>query len=259
MYYYHAKASTLEDKYMSLKSQIMQIYHHHKGRYGYRRIYLTLRAQGKQVNHKTVYRLMKALGLKSKVRPKRYSSYKGACGVVTANRLERNFYSQSPNTKWVTDVTEFKVGQKKVYLSPLMDLYNGEIVSYGIDESPNNFKSVMSMLKAGIMKLDKIERPILHSDQGWQYQMHSFRSVLQEHQITQSMSRRGNCLDNAAMESFFAVLKTEFYHGQRFESVEIFIKKLKAYINYYNHERIKQKLKGLSPVQYRTQALRETT
>jgi len=197
---------------------------------------------------------MKVLNIKSTVRPKRYSSYKGECGVRSPNRLKRNFYSKRPNVKWVTDVTEFKVNGKKIYLSPLMDLFNGEILSYGIDENPNNFKSVMEMLKEGVEQLGKSDRPILHSDQGWQYQMHGFRHFLKENKVTQSMSRKGNCLDNAVIESFFAVLKTEFFHGKSFESVPIFIEKLKSYIHYYNNERIKQKLKGLSPVQYRTQA-----
>lgn len=254
VYYYQTKSAGQKDKYRTLKSQITKIYHDHKGRYGYRRIYLTLRNQGEIINHKTVYRLMKDLKLKSIVRPKRYSSYKGTCGVLSPNRLERDFYSERPNTKWVTDVTEFKVNGKKVYLSPLMDLFNGEILSYGINENPNNFKSVMKMLKGGLKQLGKLDRPVLHSDQGWQYQMQGFRRFLEDNQIVQSMSRKGNCLDNAAMESFFAVLKTEFFHRQHFESVAVFIEELKAYIHYYNHERIKQKLKGLSPVQYRTQA-----
>jgi len=151
-------------------------------------------------------------------------------------------------------VTEFAVAGEKLYLSPVMDLYNGEIVAFETSKRPV-FDLVSSMLKKALSRLEPHDKPMLHSDQGWQYRMPAYQRQLQDRQLVQSMSRKGNCLDNAAMESFFAVLKSEFFHLKKFGSVEELRDGLADYIHYYNHDRIKLKLKGLSPVQYRTQAL----
>lgn len=113
----------------------------------------------------------------------------------------------------------------------------------------------MKMLYKAIKQLKPEDRPLLHSDQGWHYQMQGYQKTLKDHGIQQSMSRKGNCLDNAVMENFFGILKKEFFHGRQFKSMESFKAELKRYIHYYNHERIKEKLKGLSPVQYRSQSL----
>ena len=156
--------------------------------------------------------------------------------------------------KWVTDVTEFKLGAQKVYLSPILDLYNQEIISHTITDRPQ-VGMVTQMLKSAFERLEPHDKPMLHSDQGWQYQMEVYQSALKEKGLTQSMSRKGNCLDNAVMENWFGVMKTEFFHGKSFENIESFKRELNDYINYYNHDRIKEKLKGLSPVQYRTQSL----
>jgi putative transposase len=253
-YYYQAKALEAGDKYASLKASIQAAYERHKGRYGYRRITAQLRQAGQVVNHKTVQRLMNVMGLKSLVRPKKYRSYRGEC-ASSPNLLDRQFKAARPNQKWVTDVTEFNVRGDKLYLSPVMDLYNGEIVAYEMQERPL-YSLVGRMLKKALAKLrGPGDRPLLHSDQGWQYQMHAYRQKLVERGLTQSMSRKGNCLDNAAMESFFGTLKSEFFHLNKFASVEELRSGLRRYIHYYNHQRIKLKLKGLSPVQYRTQAL----
>ena len=152
-------------------------------------------------------------------------------------------------------MTEFNINGQRVYLSPIIDVFNQEVVSYQIKQSAH-LPLVIDMLKSALKKLKPSEQPILHSDQGWQYQMGQYQKILQAKGITQSMSRKGNCLDNAVAENFFGLLKTEFYHGKEFESVEQFIKELKAYIRYYNHKRIKVKLKGLTPVEYRCQALK---
>jgi transposase InsO family protein len=253
-FYYHAKRAGKADKYADLKARIHSIFEQHKGRYGYRRITATLRQTGKPVNHKTVQRLMGRLQLKSLVRIKRYKSYKGSIGKVAPNVLQRRFDAARPNQKWVTDVTEFKVGDEKLYLSPVMDLYNGEIVAYETARRPA-FEMVGNMLKKALLRLEKHDRPVVHSDQGWQYQIPRYRSLLASKSLPQSMSRKGNCLDNAAMESFFATLKSEFFYLNKFTSIEELRAGLKRYINYYNHDRIKLKLKGLSPVQYRTQSL----
>ncbi len=251
-YFYHTHARA--DRYADEKQLIDSIYHQHKGRYGYRRIGLALKRLGVHLNHKTVQKLMQQLKLKSIVRVAKYKSYKGNVGKVAPNHLSRQFIATSPNEKWVTDVTEFNVSGEKVYLSPILDLYNAEVISYEVSSRPK-YPLVGNMLSKAIAKLSDDERPLIHSDQGWQYQMARYQQVLKSRGLTQSMSRKGNCLDNAAMESFFGVLKSEFFYPQKFTDVKTFIKELKEYIWYYNHERIKTKLKGLSPVEYRNQSL----
>lgn len=253
-FYYQAKALREGDKYTDRKARIQAIYHHHKGRYGYRRITAELRHDGQPVNHKTVQRLMQGLGLKSLVRCKKYRSYKGQY-AAQPNVLNRQFKAERPHQKWVTDVTEFNVKGQKLYLSPVMDLYNGEIVAYEMSKRPV-FALVDRMLKKALGCLSgQDEAPLLHSDQGWQYQMSSYQRQLKERGLTQSMSRKGNCLDNAAMESFFATLKSEYFYLNPVDSLEQLQSGIEEYIHYYNHHRIRLKLKGLSPVQYRTQAL----
>ena len=196
---------------------------------------------------------MTALQLKSPVRSKKYRSYKGDVGKVAPNLLQRDFIAQCPNQKWVTDVTEFSLFGQKVYLSPILDLCHGELVCYSIGYSAN-FYMVADMLGKAFEKIPDGSNLILHSDQGWQYQMKRYQYMLRKKGIRQSMSRKGNCLDNAAMESFFGTLKAEFFHLNRFDNIDQLEAGIRRYIRYYNHDRIKLKLKGLSPVQYRTQA-----
>lgn len=253
-FYYQISVQRAGDRHAELKSRIRTLYACHKGRYGYRRITAALRQAGVMVNHKTVQRLMQALGLKSLVRPRKYRSYRGLQTNVP-NILARQFRAQRPNQKWVTDVTEFNVRGEKLYLSPVMDLYNGEIVSYAMQTTPH-FSLVGNMLRKALSKLSDGDRPLLHSDQGWQYQMSAYRRQLTKHGLVQSMSRKGNCLDNAAMESFFGTLKSELFHLNRFKSIEQLQDSIRRYIHYYNHHRIKTVLKGLSPIQYRHRALR---
>lgn len=252
-FYYQTALGKAGDRYAGLKADIHAVYRRHKGRYGYRRITDELGRSGQAVNHKTVQRLMQDLGLKSLVRPKKYRSYRGEMATMP-NLLNRQFTAERPNEKWVTDVTEFNVRGDKLYLSPVMDLFNGEIVAYEMNERPL-FPLVGNMLRKALSRLMAHEAPMLHSDQGWQYQMPAYRQQLATRGLTQSMSRRGNCLDNAAMESFFGTLKSEFFRLNKFDSVEQLRQGLRRYIHYYNHHRIKLKLKGLSPVEYRAQAL----
>ncbi|WP_157277501.1 IS3 family transposase [Paenibacillus taiwanensis] len=253
-YYYWLKILERPDKDTAIKALIAAVYHEHKGRYSYRRITLELRNQGHSVNHKRVQRIMAELGLKSIVRMKKYRSYKGHLGKVAPNIIERDFQATKPNEKWVTDITEFKLFGEKLYLSPILDLYNGEIITYTIDSRPV-YTLVSTMLEQAFKRLHNEDTLLIHSDQGWHYQMAQYRDALQERGITQSMSRKGNCYDNAVMESFFGILKSEFLYIEEFESIEQFKEELVAYIKYYNHKRIKVKLKGMSPVQYRTHAL----
>lgn len=214
-----------------------------------------MRSKGYTLNHKTVLKLMRILDLKGKQRKnEKYHSYKGEVGKIADNILKRDFHASKPFEKLTTDVTQFKVCDEKVYLSPVMDLYNREIVSYSISTSPNLWQ-IRDMLDGLFAKLPADASPVFHSDQGWQYQHAAYQRLLAEHNITQSMSRKGNCMDNGAMENFFGRLKVEMFYGEKFENVNVFIDELKRYIDYYNYERISMKLKGMSPVQYRTHSV----
>jgi putative transposase len=256
-FFYQLKVMKAGDKYAELKGAISHVYHRHKGRYGYRRVTDTLCQTGSRVNHKTVQRLMQEMNLRSLVRPKKYQSYRGEVGHAAPNVLERDFHAERPYEKWTTDVTEFKVGGIKLYLSPVMDLFNGEIIAYEINRRPK-YELVGEMLSKALARLPEDHNLIFHSDQGWQYRMSAYQNMLTKRNITQSMSRKGNCLDNAAMESFFAVLKTEYLYLHKFKDVDELEAGLVEYIDYYNNERIKRKLKGMSPVGYRLQAQSQT-
>lgn len=238
------------DKYSEVKEMIKQIFDEHKGRYGYRRITLALRNCGILLNHKTVRCLMSEMNLKSLVRMKKYRSYCGKVGKTAPNILKRDFKATRPNEKWVTDVTEFHLHGEKLYLSPILDLYNGEFIAYNVEKRPV-YPLVSKMLDKAFEHLKADDSPILHSDQGWHYQMKKYQHTLKERGITQSMSRKGNCLDNAVIENFFGLLKSELLYLQEFQSMEHFTLELEKYIHYYNNDRIKTKLKGMSPVQYR--------
>ena len=248
-YAWDAKRET-PDKHARAKELIKQIYDEHKGRYGYRRIACALKEYGIELHANTVRRLMGLLSLKSVQRVKRYKSYKGSVGVVAPNHLERDFSATEPNQKWVTDVTEFKVGEQKVYLSGIKDLCTREIVAHELSLRPT-MEFVNSTLKKALATLGPDQAPLMHSDQGWHYQMPEFRKLLGDHHVVQSMSRKGNCLDNASMESFFAVLKTECYHKRKFADVDELMSVINEYIGYYNTERISTVLGGLTPFQYR--------
>jgi putative transposase len=250
-FYFQLKLLRRTDKHASLKTRILAVFDRHRGRYGYRRITAAIRREGTVVNHKTVQRLMGLLGIKSCVRIKKYRAYHGEVGRAAPNVLERQFNALRPNEKWVTDVTEFSVGGQKLYLSPILDLYNGEIVAFETARRPL-FGMVGAMLRRAFAKLGPQDTPILHSDQGWQYRMPVYREALRQRAVIPSMSRRGNCLDNAVMESFFGTLKSEFYNLSRFRDLAELQIGIRRYIQYYNHERIRLKLGGLSPVEYRS-------
>jgi len=249
-YYYYEKKHQVKDKYKDIKELIKQIYHQHKGRFGYRRITLEIKNRGILINHKTVFRLMKLLGLKSLIRVRKYKSYRGEHGKIAPNILKRNFKAVAPNQKWATDVTEFNVSGKKLYLSPIIDLFNGEIISYDLSERPT-FNQILLMLEKSFEKIPNKTNLILHSDQGWQYQMKQYQYLLKQKGIKQSMSRKGNCLDNAIIENFFGILKCELYYLKRYSSINQLKEEIIEYIEYYNNDRIKLNLKGMSPIQYR--------
>ena len=249
-FYYYQKQSKSIDKYQVIKELIKSIYHTHKGRYGYRRITDELNNKGIVINHKTVLKLMKLLGLKSLIRVKKYKSYKGEQGKIAPNLLKRNFKAEAPNQKWATDITEFNISGKKLYLSPIIDLFNQEIISYELTERPV-FNQVVTMLEKAFKKIPNNTNLTLHSDQGWQYQMKQYQYLLKEKGIKQSMSRKGNCLDNAIIENFFGILKSELFYIQKFASLDELKREIKKYINYYNSIRIKSNLNKMSTIQYR--------
>ena len=203
---------------------------------------------------KTVLKLMHEENRHCQVRRRKYRSYQGQIGAGADNVLNRNFTAFKPHSKWVTDVTEFRVLGQKHYLSPLIDLFNGEVISYELRSEPV-LGLVTAMLEKGLALLDEGSRPIIHSDQGWQYRHIVYRNTLTSRGLTQSMSRKGNCLDNAVAENFFGHFKEEFLRQRTFASLKEFRLELDNYIHWFNTERIKVKLKGLSPVDYRTQSL----
>ena len=197
---------------------------------------------------------MKEAGLICRVRMKKYKSYKGEAGKTAPNLLERDFEADRPNQKWVTDVTEFSLFGQKLYLSPILDLHSRDIVSYAISDRPA-LSMVIEMLDKAFERVPDGTNLILHSDQGWQYQHRQYQRMLRKKGIRQSMSRKGNCLDNAVMENFFGLLKSELLYLQTFDSFEQFKAELIEYLDYYNNRRSKAKLKGLPPALHRQQAL----
>ena len=240
------------DKWAVERQRLVEIYNQNRGRYGYRRLTLALRNEGYSINGKTVRRLMAESGIKCEVRMKKYKSYKGEVGKIAPNLLEKDFHADSPHKQLDNAVTEFHLFGAKIYLSPVLDLYNSELIYYTIYKRPV-LDMVKDMIAGTIAVIGRHTNAILHSDQGWQYQHKDYQNLLKENNITQSMSRKGNCLDNAVMENFFGLLKSELLYLHTFDSLDQFLEELEDYLKYYNEERIKEKLNGMSPVQYRTQ------
>ncbi|MDO1510153.1 IS3 family transposase [Neisseria sp. MVDL18-041461] len=241
-YYHHGRP----DPDAQDKVAVAEVYACHKVRYGYRRIAAAL-----SWNKKRVARLMKLLQLKAKVRPKKAYRHP-AMGETSANILNRRFEAEKPNEKWLTDATEFKCSNDKLYLSPILNVFNRKIVAYSMSLRPNS-EMVERMLNDAVGKLTKADKVLLHSDQGVPYRTEACRCTLAEHGIVQSMLRKGNCWDNAPMESFFAILKTECFYQESKLSIKELMQTIDDYIWYYSNERCSLKLKKLSPVAYRTQ------
>jgi putative transposase len=254
-FFYHQARINTPDPHAELKAAITEAFTVNKARYGYRRVHRVLTGNGWRVNRKTVLKLMRQLRLASTSRRKRrYVSYQGEVGQIAENILKRDFTAEAMNEKWVTDVTEFRIGDDKLYLSPVMDLCNREIIAYSTSRSPN-LELTNSSLSAALTTLESQQHPLVHSDQGFQYQHRSWRALLAGAGATQSMSRKGNCYDNAVMENFFGHLKEECLHHVRYLSIEALDAAIHEYIDWYNNTRITERLEGLSPVQYRTQTL----
>jgi putative transposase len=252
-FFYHQAKLALPDPQAELKAAIRAAFEAAKRRYGHRRVHAVLRRQGWIVAKKTVLKLMRQLGLDCKVRRRRFVSYRGEIGRIAPNLLDHDFDADAPNQKWVTDVTEFRIGETKVFLSPVLDLHERKVVAYSRGPSPT-LELTNSALQAAIATLEPGQRPLVHSDQGFQYQHASWQQIL-EGTATQSMSRKGNCLDNAVMEGFFGHLKEELFNHDEFDSVETFIAELDEYMRWFNEERVCTTRKDLSPVEHRTQVL----
>lgn len=250
-----------------VEEAMLEIRKEHKD-YGCLRIREELKKRGFCVNKKKIQRLIKKLGIEVKAytrKTRRYNSYRGKVGTVAKNRIHRRFYTNVCHQKITTDTTEFKyfetdttgvIRQKKLYLDPFMDLYNNEILSYRVSERPNAVAVMDGLEEAIQVTKDCPFRRTFHSDQGWAYQMKAYGYKLKKHRIFQSMSRKGNCLDNSPMENFFGLLKQEIFHGEIYRSFDELKMKIDHYIDYYNNKRIKQKLNWLSPIQFREAAQR---
>lgn len=261
-YMYWQQRFERENPDQKLEDAIWELREKHED-YGYRRIHAALKNNGWHVNKKKVQRLVQKLSLQVTSfgrKSRKYNSYKGHVGKVAPNRIKRRFHSSVPHQKITTDTTEFKyyiMGEsgamqiRKAYLDPFMDLYNMEILCYSLTETPSG-ETIMDTLKEAVQRTNDCKfRRTFHSDQGWAYQMNAYVKELKTNRIFQSMSRKGNCLDNAQMENFFGIMKQEMYYGKVFHSFEELKTAIDSYIRYYNEERIKERLGWRSPVQYR--------
>ena len=254
-YYYHQARQHRPDPQAALKIAIRQTCDQAHGRYGHRRIHACLVRDGWRVAKKTVLALMRQLGLVCRVRrKKRYGAYRGEVGQTAPNLLNRDVAATAPNQKWVTDVTEFAVGDGTVYLAPVMDLFDRQIIAWSIRTAPT-LELTNDALRDALATLPQHRAPLVHTDQGFHYQHASWRALLAGAGATPSMSRKGNCLDNAVMENFFGHLKAECFHLTRFGTTEALIRALHEYIRWYNTDRISLRLQGMSPVQYRAHAV----
>lgn len=253
-YFYHQARVQRPDPKAELNEAIRTIFDQTKGRYGHRRIHRALQTSGQRVAKKTVLKQMRMIGLVCQVRRrKRFTTYRGEVGTTAPNRLNRVFTTTAPNQSWVTDVTEFRIGEERLYLSPVMDLFDRQIIAYTMDRSPNLALTNGAMRQA-MTTLAPDHHPLVHSDQGFQYRHRSWQELLAEVGAIPSMSRKGNCLDNAVIESFFGHLKSELFLD-RFTRIDALALAIHDYLHWYNHDRTSATLKGLSPVAYRTQAL----
>ena len=261
-YMYWQKRFDRVDPDKEIEERIIAIRNKHKD-FGYRRVLAVLRKEGMTINKKKIQRIMQKLGLQvtSYTRKSRkYSSYKGKVGRIAPNRINRRFHTSVPHQKVTTDTTEFKYYEidekgrmliKKLYLDPFLDMFNGEILSYGISKTPSA-TSILSAQKEAIeITSDCPYRRIFHSDRGWAYQMNAYVSNLKGNRIFHSVSRKGNCYGNSVMKNFFGLLKQEIYYGNTYYSFDELKEAIEKYIVYYNEKRIKEKLGWMSPVEYR--------
>ncbi|NCB03665.1 MAG: IS3 family transposase [Spirochaetia bacterium] len=254
-YYKYLKRTVPEKEKEDLElAQIILEYDlKYKHTLGYRRMtmYINILNQ-KNYSEKKIHRLMGILGVKAKIRRSRPGYRKVKPEMTAANILNREFKASKPNEKWLTDVTEFKYGQRKCYLSALLDLYDRSIVGYEIGHSNNN-ELVFKMFEKAVEN-NPAARPMIHSDRGFQYTSKMFNTKLSNQGCTQSMSRVARCIDNGPMEGFWGIVKSEMYYLNKYEDYDSLKSAIEQYIYYYNHERFQAGLKNMAPVQYRSHA-----
>lgn len=252
-YQYQAEAMKRPDKYADLRARVAEIFAANDGRYGYCRIHLDLRNEGVKVSEKVVARLMRDLGLTAKRGKRRkYSSHKGELSAAPENLIKRDFHSDAPNKLWLTDITEFRIPAGKVYLSPIVDCFDGMVVSWTMSTFPSA-ELANSMLDAATATLSDGEHPIGHSDRGCHYRWPGWIERCEKYGIARSMSKKGCSPDNSACEGFFGRLKVELFCERSWAgwSVDDFMNAVDDYIRWYNERRIKLSLGGMSPLQYR--------
>lgn len=247
--------TVVDKENVAILEEIIKIYNEVNGVYGYRRITMNVnRTLGKCYNHKRIYRLMKSVNLQSVIRKKRKKYIKSTPQITAENILNRKFIEASPNNKWLTDVTEFKLANgTKAYLSAILDLGDNSIVSYVLGHSNNN-QLVFETFDLAI-KNNPTAKPLFHSDRGFQYTNKVFKSKLDSISATQSMSRVGRCIDNGPMEGFWGIIKSEMYYLRKFNTFDELKLSIDNYIDFYNNKRLQKKLKGLAPIEYREQTL----
>ncbi|MCB8877408.1 IS3 family transposase [Acidisoma silvae] len=253
-YFYHRARVNVADKYCDIRRSITEIFEQNHRCYGYRRLQASLDRQHVTISEKVVQRLMKQQCLVvAKPKRNRYGSYLGEISPAPENLINRDFQAASPNEKWLTDITEFQIPAGKVYLSPIVDCFDGLVISWSIGAHPDA-KLVNTMLDAAIETVvDTATRPIVHSDRGAHYRWPGWLSRMTNANLTRSMSRKGCSPDNAACEGFFGRLKTELFYSRDWKSstIEQFVEAVDSYIRWYNEKRIKISLGALSPLEYR--------
>ena len=253
-YFYHRARTSAEDKYLSVRQSITDIFESNHCCYGYRRLQASLIKRDVAISEKVVQRLMKQEGLVvAKPKRRRYASYLGEISPAPENIINRDFQAGAPNEKWLTDITEFQIPAGKVYLSPIIDCFDGMVVSWSIGTSPDA-ELVNTMLDAAIETVAQTnDRPVVHSDRGGHYRWPGWLSRMSEAKLIRSMSRKACSPDNAACEGFFGRLKTELFYPRDWQTttVEQFIEAVDSYIRWYNEKRIKISLGSLSPLEYR--------
>lgn len=252
-YFYQRAAQAEPDKHLFLRTKVKEIFIDNHARYGYRRIYAVLNSQGITVSEKVVRRIMNEEQLHVPLKKKRaYRSYLGEITPAVDNIIARDFHADAPNKKWLTDLTEFHIPAGKIYLSPVIDCFDGLVVSWTIGTSPNA-ELVNTMLDCAICGLPEGQHPIIHSDRGSHYRWPGWISRMEKAGLTRSMSQKGCSPDNSACEGFFGRLKNEMFYNRSWQdvSIEEFILSLDEYIQWYNEKRIKISLGALSPLEYR--------
>ncbi len=252
-YFYQHGRLLAEDKYGEVKEKIGRLFEENGGRYGYRRIHAPLRREGERLSEKIVRRIMTENAFVVFGRKKRkYSSYQGEKTPGAENLISRDFHADAPNIKWLTDITEFPLPAGKVYLSPIVDCFDGMVVSWTIGTSPDA-GLVNSMLDMATATLGERERPVVHSDRGAHYRWPGWIERMEAAGLTRSMSKKGCSPDNAACEGFFGRLKNEMFYNRKWQgvSIEEFMDILDNYLHWYNEKRIKISLGAKSPLEYR--------